>query len=213
MRTLILSLAAVAMLLLPTASASLTFNENITASTVVVAATVPYSTPLFQSSVQYRFNLAPGDSLDATLTWSDTAVGTPVGNDLDITVFLPSVGPVPIDLSTPDAIVATVQGSVAVRVARQTCTDAIAESNNHALLGDPQGSEAVSFAVPAGGETGTYVVLVRGFVVTTDQPYTLSVTVTSGGADVTAARVVPFPGLPGGQPTTFITTNPYCQLI
>jgi hypothetical protein len=192
-----------------TANASRTYTGIITATTPLglVPASVPYSTPVIQTTHQINVAAGPGDTISATLTYADTSGGTLGGNDLDLTLLLPSAAPIPIIVPPPDPVgFATVL--VTSRVTRATCMDAAAESDNKPLLGEPT-SESLSFTVPAGGETGAYALLVRGFLATTDQPYSATVTVTdSGGADVTTARTPALVTL-----TTLYTTNPHCELI
>jgi hypothetical protein len=167
--------------------------------------TSPASIPVLQSTDQYNVVLNPGDTVTATLSYADTSAGQLGGNDLDLTLLLPSQAPIPIVLPpTQDFIVKIVTS----RVARTTCTDSAIESNNHPAAGGAFG-ESISFTVPANGEAGTYALLVRGFLVTVDQPYSLSLSVgDANGRDLTAARA---PAL--AAPTTLVTTNPHCELI
>lgn len=206
----------VALLAVPPVDASSTFNESLISNPAFLVGqlVLPASTPVLQSSRQYNFNLQRGDSIDVALSWDDATNGAPLANDLDLRLLLPSAAPVPIntDPANPGAIVASVTGSVAVRLARQTCTDAAARSNSHAALGGANGVEGFSFTVPADGEQGTYSLMVLGFLLTASQPYSLTVTITSGGADVTGARLLPFPGGFASQQTVFITSAPYCQV-
>jgi hypothetical protein len=213
MRTLPLVLVVAALLVVPPVNAGSTFSGALPATASLILGppvpTVPASTPVLQSSAQYNFILLRGDTITVDLTYADASNGFAVANDIDLRLLLPSAAPVPINTADP---VATAQGTVAVRVARQTCTDAAAHANQHPILGDANGAESLSFTVPADGEQGTYSLLLLGFFLSASQPFDVSVTVNSGGSDVTAARYIPpAPGLT--NLTTFVTTAPYCQLI
>jgi hypothetical protein len=190
--------------------ASSTFNEALDANVVVIAAPVPASTPTFQASRQYNIVLFAGDSISATVTWADASNGFAIPNDIDIALDPPSMVPVPL-IIPPDQ--ATIVAIADQRVARATCTDDVAQSHNHQLLGEPGGIESLTYTVPANGELGGYALLVRGFFLSASQPYTLSLTATSGGADVTAERLVPAAGGAPSTASTLITTNPHCQFL
>jgi hypothetical protein len=162
---------------------------------------MPVANPVFQSAQQFNILLQPGLTVTAALRWTDTSGGNLGGNDLDLTLLLPSAAPVPLPVPPPPATVVAIASS---RVARTTCTDSAAESSQH-----PGGSsEALSFTVPAGGESGTYALMVRSWIMSTNQPYALDLFVgDDNGRDLTAQRVVQL----GGE-TTLITSNPHCQV-
>jgi hypothetical protein len=201
----IVGLVALLALTSPLSSASASYSDVMPSKVVVLAGpqSMP-SNPLFQASKEYDITANVGDTVSATLHYDQA--GTTFANDLDLTLLLPSAAPVPLPIPpTPDTIVAI----AGTRVARTTCTDAAAQSANHPALGEPT-DEALSFTVPSGGETGRYALVVRGFLMSADQPYTVSISVTAaGGRDVTNV-VAP---VPLGPATTLITTNPHCELL
>jgi hypothetical protein len=209
MRTAVVTVLLSLLTLVPPADASVTYNQVLPPQPPF-AIPVPWSTPVLQSTHEYDMNLLRGDQVSVSLTWT---AGGPVPNDLDLTVLLPSGGPcvLVLDPRNPD-FVASLMCTANSRVGRTTCTDAIAESNNHQLLGGPS-SEAVAFTVPPAGEEGRYAILVRGWTVTSAQPYTLAVTVIRGGTDTSSNVGLPVIVPPNGPPASaFITTNPNCQL-
>lgn len=211
MRAIPLAVLLAALTLTPLALAGgVTFEDALHVNDALLFAQlkVPVSNPVLQSSKNYDIVLHTGDSVSATLTYTDTAGGS-VPNDLDLTLLLPSAAPIPLNIP-PTA--AQVQAIVASRVVRETCTDHAAQSAQHPLLGGST-TEQLSFTVPSGGEQGAYVLVVRGFLMTKDQPYTLSVTVTSNGQDVSAARATLDPQNANGGDTMLITTNPHCEMM
>lgn len=216
MRISLLAMLVCGLMLMPNVSAGATFNDVIPAATPVVLTTLPFfgpvlpqpiplSTPVVQSYDQLNVVLNRGDIVTATLTYADTSGGQFGGNDLDLTVLLPSAAPIPVVVPpTPDFVVAVATS----RITRATCADTIAESDNKPAAGEGF-AESVSFAVPGNGEQGSYALIVRGFLVTTDQPYSLTVSVEDGNGrgDVTASRVTPV------LTSSLITTNPHCELL
>ncbi|MCA1812723.1 MAG: hypothetical protein LC624_02080, partial [Halobacteriales archaeon] len=164
-----IALVALMALTSPLASASVTFDDALHVNDALLTANLkmPASTPIFQSSKQYDVTVGTGDTISATLTYTNAATAA-VGNDLDLTLLVPSAAPVPLPIPPDQATILAIAGT---RVARTTCTDAAAQSTNHPALGEPTG-EALSFTVPAGGEVGKYALVVRGLFMTTDQPYT-----------------------------------------
>lgn len=189
----VVAVVAMMALIAPLASANAAFDDSLPGRVpVLLGPAFLQSNPVFQSTRLYTVSLKPGDHLGAHLTWD--AAG-PTGNDLDLTLLLPSGAPCSLPLPpTPDALLCTVNS----RVARTTCTDTAASSHNHQLTGGPA-DERIDYTVPAGGETGTYTLLVRGFLITTaSQNYHIDIT--------TAAGVVQ------GPLTTFITTGVNCEL-
>jgi hypothetical protein len=196
MRKLLLAVAA--LLLMPPASAGQTYNDSLDLNydpTGTGIINVPVSTPLDQRARFYNITLNQGDEVAVNLAWSDTSGGF---NDLDLTLLLPSAAPIPVNVDA-DTIVAIAQS----RVVRTTCMDAPAKSNQHSGSG-----EAFDYTIPAGGEQGKYILVVRGWLLTVEQPYAVTITVTSGGSDVTASRVVQDP-----TETNLITSNPHCELL
>jgi hypothetical protein len=192
------------------ANAAQTFTGVINAVTSASPAptSAPYSTPVLQDYDQISVQAGPGVTIAASLSYTDSSGGTAGGNDLDLTLLLPSSAPIPVitDPTNP-AFIPFVQAVAASRVTRAACIDAAAESDNKPLLGEGAG-ESLSFTVPAGGETGTYALLVRGFLVTADQAYSLDVSVADAdGRDITAGSAVKI------LTSTIITTNPHCELI
>jgi len=202
----VLALVALFALTSPLASASNTYTDVMPGKASLLTPQLAFpSNPILQSSKEYDITAGVGDTISASLTYANT--GTPVANDLDLTLLLPSAAPVPLPIPPgPDTILAI----AGTRVARTTCTDAAAQSASHPLLGGGF-DESLAFTVPSGGEVGRYALVVRGFLMTSDQEYTLTITVISGGSDVTASRVVA--PIPFGPATTLITTNPHCQLL
>lgn len=199
------ALLGVLLLAAPFAASTATYSGVLTVhdlNLTQAAVPMPLSNPVFQSAQQFNINLQPGLTVTATLRWADTSAGQLGGNDLDLTLLLPSAAPVPLPIPPTTATVLAIASS---RVARTTCTDSAAESSAH-----PGGaSESISFTVPAGGEIGPYALMVRAFVMTANQPYTVDIHVgDDNGRDLTAARVTQLLG-----ETTLITTNPHCQLI
>lgn len=199
-----LGLVALFALTSPLASASATYDEGLNGRVIILAGprVVP-SNPVFQETDFYKVNMRPGDHISVQLTYTpDGTAG--VKNDLDLTLLLPSGAPCSLPLPpTPDALLCTVNS----RVARTTCTDTAASSHHHPALGDDP-NEAIDYTVPSGGETGTYTLLVRGFlIVTSGQAYTVSIDATSAGSALPVVH-----DDVNTPETTFITTGVNCQL-
>lgn len=204
MKALSFALLGALVLAAPLGAAAMTYTGVLTIHDVNLtqaAVPMPLSNPVFQSAQQYNVRLNPGERITATLAWADTSGGQLGGNDLDLTLLLPSAAPIPLPIPPSPATVMAIATS---RVQRTTCTDSAAESSAH-----PGGAgESISFTVPAGGEAGAYALMVRAFLMTANQPYTLDVFVgDDSGRDFTAARVQPTPE------NTLITTNPHCELV
>lgn len=195
MTKLILALVA-ALALAPLASGSDDYRGALVAGYPVAGTPTGV---LVQNTDAYNVTLSPGDLVRASLSW----VPAVNENDLDLVLLVPSAAPVPLatDPNNPDALAASATGFANTRLARQTCSDMAAKSVAHA-----GSSESLSFTVPAGGESGAYVLQVRGFVLEVDQSYRLSITVTRDGAPLAGATEK------DNRPSAFITTAPYCQL-
>lgn len=166
---------------------------------------VPVSTPVAQNATSHLVSLAPGRTVTAVLSWTDSSGGTLGGNDLDLALGVPSAPPVPINPPADPALIpAWAQAHVQGTLIRATCSNFATDSTAH--VGGS--SESISYTVPAGGETGNYRVIVTGFLVTVDQAFDVTITVTdSGGNDITTAAL-------GAEiQESFIRTSAHCQFI
>lgn len=203
MRSASIAILGVLVLSAPLGASAMTFSGLLTVHDINLTAAMapmPLSNPVFQSAQQYNIVLNPGETLTAALHWGDTSAGSLGGNDLDLTLLLPSAAPIPLPIPPSQATIVAIATS---RVQRATCTDSAAESSHH-----PGGAaESISITIGDGGESGAYALMVRAFLMTVNQPYMLDLSVDDGnGRDLTAARVAQLPE------NTLITTNPHCEL-
>lgn len=163
------------------------------------------SNPLVQNADTHAATLSPGMRIVASLSWSDTS-GSAVPNDLDLGLGPPSAPPTPLFPTSLQDVLPWAQLTAAATIVRATCSNFVAQSHEHSPLAN--GAEALDYTVPAGGESGAYRLTVNGFLVQTDQPYTLSITILDAdGADVTASAL-------GAQTyTPFVRSSAHCQFI
>jgi hypothetical protein len=209
MRYMTVAFLAALMLVAPMASATEVRTGQIQTRTPVLGPIFGPSNPAVQNADTYVVALSPGMHIDATLTYTDTS-GLPAPNDLDLGLGPPSTPPTPLlpPLGFPPdvpGILAWAELTAAATMVRATCGNFVAQSHTH---GVGLGTETISYTVPPAGESGAYRLTVNGFLVTRDQPYTLTITVLdANNADVSSATVSP------GTYTPFVRTSAACQFL